>query len=271
MKNYLKKLGIVGVLAVVVFLAFSLMSKPDTQKPNNVLALQPPPFVNTVLAAPNAQTGTSFLEDEAGISAYFTTTNTINLDTVRPLYRVIEVETSDYILGSIPVANYSETQEVHAYIHKNGWVLVYYGNKNPVSKIVDLKDYDSSGGAAITTKLENTLAIIAGTIGEPFPGATYYDFRYPNATNMMIIVEKDGTFYVTLPSSYGFYERSWSLGGRYASYKHYYLDGNEIDYVWEDWERYGTFTAAQLLPDQSHSIKIDTGGYGSLVLVYRVP
>ena len=54
-----------------------------------------------------AETGaiSSFLDDEAGISAYFDASATIDLNDVRSLFRTIEVETADYIIGSIPVSD----------------------------------------------------------------------------------------------------------------------------------------------------------------------
>jgi hypothetical protein len=56
---------------------------------------------------------------------------------------------------------------------------------------------------------------------------TYYDFRYPNATHLMLIVEwvYNGTdsFEINIPGSFAYYERSWSLGTNdRASYQ---LDG----------------------------------------------
>jgi hypothetical protein len=66
----------------------------------------------------------------------------ITINSVASLFRTIEVSTTDYIIGSIPVPNYPETEDAHAYIHKDGWMLAYYLKVDPVGKIVDWQSYD---------------------------------------------------------------------------------------------------------------------------------
>lgn len=267
-----------GVVAVVLLLAFGLINKPGMPaKGNNVFSLRPPPFVDVA----RAETGSiaSLIEDEAGISAYFQASTSINLADVRDVFRTIETETADYIIGSVPVANYPESEDVHVYVHRDGWILAYYLAADPVGKIFDWRVYHDTGRVNITTKLENTLAVVASEAGVPFPGGTYYDFRYPNATHLMFIVEwvyGDGTdsCEINLPGGFAYYERSWSLGGNDDSW--YRLDGVEIQSQNWGWQTsQGTLTAAQLLPDQFHTIEVWAGyhdyTYGGLALVYRVP
>jgi hypothetical protein len=281
MKN-IRKLFIVGVVVAVLLLAFGLVNRPDTPaNVNNVFSLQAPPFV----AVAKAETGSaaSIIEDEAGISAWFRVATGINLDDVRDVFRTIEAKTADYIIGSVPLANYPETEDVHVYVHKDGWILAYYLAADPVGKIFDWRIYHDTGGTNIRTKLENAIIVVTDAVGVPFSTATHYDFRYPNATHLMLIVvwvfHGTDSCEVNPQGGLTYYERSWSLGSPDYHNAEYKLDGVVIKAdesgpeMW--WTSQGTLTAAQLLPDQFHTITVEHDdwncAYGGLALVYRVP
>jgi len=279
MKN-LRKLLFLGLMMVVLLAALGWASRPVTLvRASTTFELKAPRFVN------ETRTGTaslaSIIEDEAGISAYFQASTSISLDDVRDVFRTIEVETTDYIIGSVAVINYPESEDVHVYVHVDGWILAYYLAADPVGKIFDWRDYHDGGQTDITTKLENTLVVVAGEAGVPFTDATYYDFRNPNATHLMLIAEwiynSSDSFEINTPGSFAYYERSWSLGSNgYGSYE---LDGVTIKSHSTGWNTsQGTLTAAQLLPDQFHTIYVreESGSfqyyiYGGLALIYRVP
>ena len=297
----IRRLLLVAGAVVVLLAAFGLVSKPGTPAcADNVFSLQSPPFVG--IASAQEVSGASIIEDEAGISAYFQASTSINLDDVRDVFRTIEDETNDYIIGSVPVANdpetYPESDDVHVYVHTDGWILAYYLAEDPASKIFDWRAYHDGGRTNITTKLENTIMAVADAAGVPFSSATYYDFRYPNATHLMLIVEwATGTtdsFEVELPGSFTYYERSWSLGNNnsycYYHYHNYYcaarykVNGEEIQYHSSEdstgWQQtsVGTLTVSQLPPNQNNLIEVWANlcvsgcyGYGGLALVYRVP
>jgi hypothetical protein len=276
------KLLLASVVVVALLLASGLVNKPSAPTSgNNVLSLRAPPFAGVARAEMDSVA--SLIEDEAGISAYFQASTNINLAEVRDVFRTIEAETADYIIGSVPVTNYPESHDVHVYVHRDGWILAYYLAEDPVGKIFDWQMYWGTGHRNITTKLENTLAVVAGEAGIPFSNVTHYHFRYPNATHLMLIVEwthgsgATGSCEVKLPGSFGFYERSWSFGTTYGG--QYKLDGVEIKYhhsehVWRTSQ--GTLAVSQLLPDQFHRIEVGTGhylhadSYGGLALVYRM-
>ena len=268
-----------GAIVVILLLAFGLINEPSMPaNGDNIFSLQAPPFLGVARA--EMASITSLIEDEAGISAYFKAATSINLADVRDVFRTIEAETANYIIGSMPVANYPESEDVHVYVHKDGWILAYYLAADPVGKIFDWRMYHDTGRSNIRTKLENTLAVVAGEAGVPFSGAAYYHFSYPNATHLMLIVEWVYSGYdsceVNPPGSFAYYERSWSLGsnGSHSPSARYSLDGVIIqshNYGWLTSQ--GTLTAAQLLSDQFHTIEIygSVYGYGGLALVYRVP
>jgi hypothetical protein len=278
----IRRLLLAGVVVAVLLLAFGLVGRPGTPaKGNNVFALQAPSFAGVALA--NTDSVTSTIENEAGISAYFQAPTSINLSSVRSVFRTIEAETADYIIGSVAVPNYGEEWDVHCYVHKDGWVLVYYPAGDPVGKIFDWIAYHNTGRTNIRTKFESTLTRIADAIEIPFTGATYYHFQRPDATHLMLIVEwVDGGYYGTgdsfqikLPESFVYYERSWSLGS--TSYPaHYVLDGALIQiHSGGGWQlSQGQLTANQLLPGQFHTIYVDVASgsvYGGLALIYKVP
>jgi hypothetical protein len=129
-------------------------------------------------------------------------------------------------------------------------------------------------------------------VGLPLIRTDYYDFRYPNANKLMIIVEGKwvegtDTFDIKIPSDVRVYDRSyyhWSWDSDGSKFK---LDGNEISSLGlgaDDWRwRYGKLTPTQLIPDEFHTISlwhdefssgyIATGRYGhacvAIVLAYR--
>jgi len=265
------------LLIAILTLALSLLNGSiSPAHKDGVLALERPAFVD---AADAAEIGVASIASEAGISAYYKASTTISLSAVRSAFRTIETETADYIIGSVPVANYPESEDAHVYVHTSGWILAYYLAADPVGKIFDWRVYHNTGRTNITTKLENTLAVVAGQAGVAFSGGTYYDFRYPNATHMMLIVEwaapnTPDSCQVNLPGSYAYYERSWSVGGDWTA--EYWLDGVRIAVTSSGWHTSeGTLTASQLLPDQFHTIECrpttSYHAYCGLALVYRVP
>lgn len=273
---------LVAVVVVVLLTAFGLNMPATPANADNVFSLQSPPFVG--IARAEAGSIASIIEDEAGMSAWFQASTSINLDDVRDAFRTIETETADYIIGSVPVANYPESEDVHVYVHTDGWILAYYLAADPVGKIFDWRAYHDGGRTNITTKLENIIALVASEAGVAFSSATYYDFRYPNATHLMLIVEwvyaGTDSCEVNLPGSFAYYERSWSLGGDTGGWDSWYkVDGTEV-HRWSgyhDWHTAeGTLTPTQLPPDQPHWIEIGVQDstfyvYGGLALAYRVP
>jgi hypothetical protein len=202
----------------------------------------------------------SVIEKEAGLCAYCSAGAPIKLSAARNAFRTIETETPEYILGSVPVPGYGNDWDAHAYVSRDGWILVYYLKDMPAAGTIDWNTYTGKG---IGTKLENALANLAAAAGAAYYGPTYYDFRYPNATHMMIIAD-EGSFDVKLTSSFGYSELSCS--GHYVE-----VDGKRIFDGWG----YASLTAAQLRPDVYHTL-LASRYYGepalvALVLIYRVP
>ncbi|MFN8486509.1 MAG: hypothetical protein U0350_02890 [Caldilineaceae bacterium] len=244
------------------------------------LALKAPPFVSVAKAADAAVAST--ISDEAGISAYFQTPGPITLSSVHSKFRTIERETTDYIIGSIPLKDYPESYDVHVYVHKDGWILAYYLKQDPASKIFDWRAYDTNGATVVATNLENAISTIVNAANVVLTTATYYDFRYPNATHLMLIAETvkgnyvSDAFQVNIPDSFVVFERSWSHAGNNGG--PYSLDNVKIhERSGYEWDYAADFIQVpQFLPNQFHTISIgpnccdgSKSTYGGLALVYK--
>ena len=268
-------------LLLFLFTAATIPVALRIQQPaqeNGLFALARPLFLTTAHAEDNS--AAAFIDSEAGIAAYFQAPGALSLATARPLFRTIEAETDTYLIGSVAVPDYaSESEDVHLYIHKDGWVLAYYLAAAPAANIIDWARFD---GTTIVTKFDTVFQLLAAQLSFTQPPATYYDFRHPNANYLLLVAEttdKTDTFTVFLNETITYYERSWSLSSD-ADIMQYLLNGTKItefDFsdnrsIWEDKE--GAFTTLQLPVNTTHTISIsgywgETTNLGGLALVYR--
>ena len=196
MRIKFRTLCFAALFLAALILSFSFVNgSTGPTNEDNTFRLQAPPFVSAAgLPSRLAQGIGTLLDDEAGISAWYQSPDAINLSQVRGQFRTIETETSDYIIGSVPVPDYYEVADAHVYVHRDGWILAYYARTDPISKIVDAEHYTIT-----TTKLKSVVAAVASAAGAPFTDVTYYDFRYPNASHLMLILELGDSEGETLP------------------------------------------------------------------------
>ena len=151
---------------------------------------------------------------------------------------------------------------MHAYVHVDGWILAYYLKQEPTAKIFNWNNVAS-------TKLELGIAELCDAAGMPFPSSTYYDFRYPHAQKMMIIIDYD-TFRIRIPGSFSVYTRSYSIRTASGYYETSLLiDGVKIAGTWGI--SIGTITPTQLSPDVFHTVSVSGARSPSvaLLLAYR--
>jgi hypothetical protein len=226
-------------------------------------------FVNPAIAQ-GAMAGTTFLEEEAGMSMYVNNSYSLDLSLAKTAYKTIEEETSDYIVGSLSLPNLPETEDVHCFVHKDGWIVVYYLKEEPISKIIDWSYYNQSAHRLTKTKLQLGLEKMGGATGVTVTDAKYYNFHCPEADKWMIIIdEKPSTnvsdsFNLRIPSQFTFYENSWShwaedvTGAMWAP--NFRINGTLINTIGTSgMTAYGTFTSAtyQLQPDVFHIVTIN--------------
>ena len=186
-----------------------------------------------LLFAGSACAAVDFPADEAGISAYVKAMDSVDLNDAKPVLATIERETEDYIIGTVAMSGHSEEQYPHVYVSTDGWVVAYYPNDRSSGWLLPWRYY--SGGDISTTTLNETIVKVCDQINGTTTGLKYYDFRHPDATKMMIIVESttgSNWFNVTIPTSFTTYVVDWShyastygTGGGSGSSKTY-LDGN---------------------------------------------
>ena len=149
---------------------FSL-ARPQT---GGALRLTMPDFAT--IAHAQGTSAAASIANEAGIAAYFQQPDGIDLSAVRGLYRTIEADEENYIIGSMQVRDYGERWDVHVYVSADGWVLAYYPKDQPASRIVDSYAFD---GVAVVTTLEVVLERVASEVGRSgTEGISFYDFRY---------------------------------------------------------------------------------------------
>ena len=172
----------------------------------------------------SASAAVDFPADEAGISAYVKAKSSVNLVTVKPALATIERETDDYIIGTVDLPWHSEEQDPLVYVSTDGWVVAYYPRDRSSGWL--LPWYYYSGGPISTTTLRKAVGKVCDQIGGTTTGLKYYDFRYPDATKMMIIVESvdEGRnfFKVTIPTNFTVYKVDWS---HYADTRQKWCDG----------------------------------------------
>jgi hypothetical protein len=262
------RFGLAVLMAGALYAGTALGRAPAAPDNSKTTALQPPAFLQAAYAAGTADV-LARIDEEAGISAYFKAPDAITISQVRSVFRVIETETADYIIGSVAVPSYLEHYDVHVYVHKTGWILAYYLRGDHVGKIVD-----ALAQTLNTTKLKTVVAAVASAAGAPFGDVTYYDFRYPSATHMLLVAEdaaNGNNFTIKLPSTYGYFERS---GVTLASCcdGQFYINGAVIPITFSNGPysmHYGSISASQLLPDLTHNIA--TPNWSALVIIYRIP
>ena len=192
-----------------------------------LISLVAPPFIDVAGASPAGgggggaapRAGTSFLEKEAGISAYVNIGQEIDLEKAETAFKSIETANESYIIGQIALDGYDpEYVAPHAYVHKDGWIVTYYLKNESSGKIMQWNGY--SGGKITTTTLADTIKKICDAIIFNYDmikdDVKYYDFEFPNADRMMLITEwieggdTSDTFNLTIPTECELYEASWS-------------------------------------------------------------
>lgn len=285
-KNVYTKLVLAFLSALLLASGWMWLGRGAEEKQGSESSLLAPPFVNSAQA--KTLTAPSVISEEAGIAAWTKASTMIDLSSAINAFRTVEIEESNYILGSVPLDNYPESEDVHVYVHKDGWILAYYLSHEPTGKIFDWSAYQSNGHTTITTKLENAINITANQAGVITDAETFYHFQYPNADKLLLVTEhsaaggagneKPDPFEINLPGDFVYYERSWSLGCTECSgHFSYRLNDTEIEgfsYMDDYINHQGLFSLSELGTGVVHTVEIEAlyaDGYGGLALVYGAP
>ena len=277
-----RRINLLIILIILLILTeVKVLEEIERERVATQFSFKAPSFITTV----KASGGKTFLEEEAGICAYTNIGREIDLAIVKSLYRTIEYETEEYIIGSIPIPGYGKSEDAHLYINRDGWIIIYYLKDDPVAKIVDWLSYQ---GSQISTKLEKGLSELCNNLGIPLVDVNYYDFRAPDANQLMIIVgsqkgEGVDSFKIKIPSEFIVYGKSWSHYAYNAYYSRLKIDGEQINGLscsYKGWnEAYGMMTPTQLKPDVYHTITLQQDyrttyswygtAFAAIAIVYR--
>lgn len=171
-------------------------------------------IASILLLAVNANA--AFPVNEAGISAYVNMSQSIDFTKVADLFVLQNVTVGDtYIIGQI------QGYKAKVYVGADGWVIAYLPNGTLASSLFDWTRFLTNPNANnVTNTLEDSIRMVSEAIGTNFsiikPKIQYYNFRYPNATNMTMILETKygiGTneFNVLVPSNSTVYESSYNF------------------------------------------------------------
>jgi len=241
------------------------------------LTLSAPAFAQ-VAHAESAAAG-SFLDFEAGMAAYFDTGVPINVagNQLRNLFRTIETDAPNYLIGAIPLAGYSQSNDVKVFVHASGWVVAYYPRAEPASKVLD---FEAEVSTTLTTRFDKVLDGVATAIGASNYQIAYYDFRYPTATHLLLVGESRtgskgaDTFQLNVPSSLPILERSWYVKTSGYPIATLSLDSVTLGVSIGGDSQQGFLTASQLVPDAPHTVSVANDRsysgdvFGGLAFVY---
>lgn len=260
----------------------------------------------TSLVAPSIGSGGAFPQGEAGIAAYISTGQVVDLEKLKTVFSKVETVGDNYIVGTIPISDWGGDIDVHLYADTDGWMVSYLKKDEPVSMLMQWGTSDSDNptvGVISSNTLEDALnkAGDAAGVGIIANGVKYYDFEFPNANRIMIIAKVQATagssiHQIEIPADYMLFDAAYYHYTRYFSWydngNHWtgsalkvdsalistaatgYLGGSHArsDYGW--WRGLGQYKNA-ISPGKLHTIEIshdgaDQGSSGvATVLIYR--
>jgi hypothetical protein len=231
LENKKSKIGILLIVTLMVTSGIYVIwanvgtKNEGLAEANQEFSLVHPAFAQSIAAA------TTFLDQEAGMSIWLNATADSPLDLQMAQNRMpgnLENVTSDYVIGSIPLAGFSSDDYPHCFVHKSGWVIVCFlrmNRQNPsttgwLGKMMVLSDanYYEKGylKSNILQKGLETMCASPLLQRTPTTNAKYYNFQYQNAAKLMIAIKEAGdgqtvTFNIQVPSSITIDEYSWAF------------------------------------------------------------
>jgi hypothetical protein len=203
--------------------------------------------------------GLSFiLHVQAGLTAYASLADELDLDYVRPLFQRVDVDAGDFLLGTYQLAG--RTAVVNLVTTTAGWVIAYHSPDYAVQHLYDCVDLTSD----LPNQLERALLEIATALESTDVAISYYDFRYPNATRVTLhaaYIPQSGnlTTTVNLPLANAYIERGYVFCTALSNSR-LLLNGEFIDQqgsVSQVVRRYGTLRHDQLRAGQTNTMRIE--------------
>ena len=217
----------ITLVLTLILVTVALISKSEPVFPTELpsspgIALRPPAFLKSASAANLQQADWEFILEEAGITAYAKVDQQLDLQflSTTSSLKHIRKQTDDYIIGIIYAPGYAELPEfdekgeVQVLVHKDGWIVAYLTRWQTAAELFDWVNYDQE--RLTSTLIESTLQFIATELELPAVNVSYYDFRNPNATDLILVADRaDGitqtdSFTMNVPREIQIYESTWS-------------------------------------------------------------
>lgn len=251
-----------------------------TTDSDDAISLTRPWFIDEVSA--KDKVGIAAIEDisnEAGISAYVKSTAAISLAKARAAFtRGVESETTDYIIGLVPIPGYSAsydsqldatiTWDAHVLVHKNGWILAYYPKNYYSARAINEKQQVVGGATKLSLAID---AVIAKTGGK-FGAKSYYHFQFPDAQKMLVMYFKNGQDpRVKLPSSFTYYEKSLIIYTPGCCSSTFKIENTTVVYAYDGRFHYrdiGDLLTAGDYVQMYHEGNGASWGWGMIVILY---
>lgn len=236
----------------------------------------------------------AFPASEAGISAWVKVDRAIRIDErLSKLFHRIEDVSGTHILGTVEVKNFVGTLYPRVYVDTQGWIIAFFKVSDPTAWIVDWQGDHNNPTPTIRTTLEVALQAVATAAGVSLPKISFYDFRYPDANHLLIMLAvlpepTTKVMYVKLPKGYTVYAVSYyHYGVNYHSWNSWFatvfkIDGAQVMRL----EGNGLRSEAKDIPprefqvDKLYELEVtfsvapgrDDGSAGlAFVIIYRAP
>jgi hypothetical protein len=246
------------------------------------VAVQPQAVFGAGTAEPQTQTEPDIrfvLQTQGGLAAYTAVTNTIPLNTVRPLFTSIAVDGPDYLQGAYTLAG--RTDEVQLAIGAVGWVVAWQPPAQFSPELFDCPGVQVGQPAADISRPERALGEVTSALGLTNTVTSYYDFRNPQASGVFLhwLYTQYGstqTSIVTLPLADTYLERGYAFCTALTN-SEFWLNSQLIDSqgsLLQVIYRVGTLAPSQLRAGQTNAFKIDAlslfgqGFLGGVSVVY---
>jgi len=222
-------------------------------------------------------------DSQAGMCAYVNVGN-LSLENATEAYTQILTLSATHSVGTINIANYGGSDNIHVYVDTEGWIVAYLERGEELGSIIQWSgiDYNSP---VIKTTLEDAINSVCKKINVDFADVKtdikYYNFEYPDAENMLIFINMivgEGDEYTTLffPESYTLYCVNYSHMNR-GSYSYsrstFYFDGVVTsDLVANGYSRRNHYyTLEKEVPHTIRLYNYETGAGLANILIYNQP
>lgn len=182
-------------------------------------------MAQTPLVAPEG--ALAFPKDAAGISAWVKIDRTIRIDdTLTKIFHRVKDVSGSHILGTVEISDYVQKIYPHLYVDVQGWIVAFFLPSDPTASIIRWLGDAHNPQPRISTTLEAAIEKVATALQFTLPRPAFYDFRYPKANAMLILLRvfpaaDTKVMYLKLPSNYrihqiSFYHYACNLDGGYG-------------------------------------------------------